>query len=135
MELNKELPKRQRTPLLYFHLACDPGNRGRQPDPSKVDDHRAEHFELPSLDVNMEHIDVIVPVRRHQAPERPHLRLVRGPVRVDRAQPEPREVRAALECAGNAVAEAPGGEVVSVHFAVRRSLQQLALKRRVPVEP
>lgn len=70
----------------------------------------------------------------HQAPQRPHLGLVRGPVAVRRAEAQTCKVRAGPQCSRNRAAEPARDIVIAPHLAVPRAREQLRLEARVPVE-
>ena len=119
VDLELELTERQRLAIVHvrFHQC-------------------GQRLELPALDVDLEDVDVIMAVHRHQALERIHLVLVTGAVGVRTCKSERLEVRTVEErrLVLDLGAKRLNREVVPPDLAIVRAVEELSLERRLVVD-
>lgn len=117
VDLKLQLPERQRQPRLHVRLH-----------------ERRQRLELPALNVDLQDVDVRVPVHPHQTVERVHLILVLGAVLVLAGETVGEEVGARSEGLGDLGPEGVDGEVVAPDLAVLCAGEQLGLEGRLVVD-
>ncbi len=96
---------------------------------------RRQRLEFPALNIDLQDINVRVPVLLHQRLKGIHLRAILRPILVLPSEPNSMEVRPVRLGRRDLGAKRLDAEVVPPHLAVRRPVEDLRLERRLEVDP